>query len=237
MMRNAAVLAGVLLLVPLSAAFCGPAPDGGEAQSTIRLESGEYLRDDYIQNLKNTLSPIKSTVFDTPQMAIVRSEGNSSEIILVFNFHEGGPVFTLEDELKIDYSTGLDLKHLEFNIINKNTFVLSESRFGKHTYENVGLAGVFVGNLLFAGAYSDSKGNKYSFGKGGQGFFAGKPMTYSAGTDYVVEQKFNYIGIAIEEKTAVYGFEIYPGKILLCETSGEFNETLNKDACLELTKK
>ncbi len=198
------------------------------------LLAGDYVRSDYLETLRKTNSPLKSLMFDTPQMAVVDDKGPQGEIVnSIFNFHEGGASFLLSrGSLRPDADGGFSLSNLAFKVIDSRHFVLGFDRFPASTYTFVGDLARFMRGVL-VGVYSDQSGRPYAFRDDGTANFAGRTFRYTVGADQVIN-RFDYFQDDTEHK--VFGFKRVGNTVEVFRTKGELGQEVEEKPFLLLTR-
>jgi len=75
----------------------GAGSDGPARPVVARLQVGEYLSARYLQRLEASLSPLEAAKLLVVSMVRVERPGGRIHLSPLFNFHEGGPEFDLDD--------------------------------------------------------------------------------------------------------------------------------------------
>jgi hypothetical protein len=91
---------------------------GAASPPKVNLEDGEYLREDYIKFIERTFSPAAAfrEFSSNASMITVKKTQQGTELILVFNFHEGGVGLLVQENgtVSIKWTGGEDLSKLFF---------------------------------------------------------------------------------------------------------------------------
>lgn len=196
---------------------------------------GEYLRNDYIDKINQTRSTLLAIKSNEPQMIIVKKEKNVLSLMTVFNFHEGGAIFTLRKDGTIvtETSAGDDVSNLQLAITDPKNIQLGYGRFKVENYQYVSDATLFVAQKILVGKYKDKKGHKYIFQEDGMALFPTGKFQYKIGLDHL-EIPYEYFVDIAENK--IYAFKLRDGILEIYNTSGEMNEIIADQPLLVLTK-
>jgi len=203
-------VASVVAIIVLPVCGKGNAFSSGNqmniSDATVKLHAGYFLDLDYISRLKRCRSPLKSTIQDMPQMVIADDAGT---IIFVYNFHEGGQVYSYSEifsKYVLTEAAGLSLANDHLQITSSDKFDYFSNGKKLHSYIHVGNAAAYVGNMLLAGNYIDKNGLNYHFGDNGHARFGENEVFYKIGLDHI-EYNYDYVRI-FNGKEQVYRFLI-----------------------------
>ena len=194
------------------------------------LAVGEYIRDDYLDTLQKTNSPLASLRPGEPQLVVVKKSDAGLFLSTILNFHDGGAEFQLRrtDPLRVQTKAGFDMSNLRFENIDAHHFRLGFDKFAVLGYTYVGDSGRYARRVLI-GDYSDERGKHYIFGSDGVADFDGKKFKYSVGLDQVLN-RFDYFQDDAQHE--VIGFRKANRTLSLFHTSGEISQYLDKSPYL-----
>ncbi len=199
-----------------------------EPQSGVnRLLKGQYLREDYIRALCQTLSPLRATQpGEDPQLIVVDRKQQDAFFMQVHNFHEGGEVFRATKNGKL-LQDGPDGRAVDtgfaLTVHDQKSFSLSrgDRRF---RFRFVDDAERWLSDALVAGTYRDAKGAPYVFDRNGHAKFPGaRSFSYTLGIDHVLTN-YDYLYSADLKKS--WAASITRQGISLSEVSGEVDEII-----------
>ena len=180
---------------------------------------GDYLRNEYLQLLRKTRSPLCAGAAATPQLIMVMKSTTGISIGGIYNFHEGGLEIPMAkdgaargklDELSEVTVTAVDQHHLK----------LASAANPPQIYTYVGKAENYVAAVVLVGKYADDGGRSYIFEKDGWAIFPGRRFKYEIGIDHVLTS-FDYFWIPPAPTKKEYAFKWAAGKLQLFETHGE----------------
>jgi hypothetical protein len=202
------------------------------------LRKGEYLREDYIHALCETLSPLKATRPDAdPQLFILDSDKDGAYLMPIHNFHDGGDPRRVSREGRLQrvesnpqriIDTGLT-----FNAHGTESFTLMKGS-SELSFRFVAAGERWVSDSVIAGTYRDAMGRRYLFESGGQAVFPGdRQFDYTLAMDHVLSG-YDYIyskklGLTWMAKIDLKGLVLY-------ETSGDVGETVSLTPKWQLTR-
>jgi hypothetical protein len=200
------------------------------------LLAGDYLRDDYLENLKRTRSAFKSEAPGQPQLVKVRPAEGAWEVMTVLGFHMGGAEFSLgkDGALSVRAGWGTGTSNLTFRIVDSRRFVLGYDEFAPRSYSFVDDVERYLSEHLLAGDYVDGHGRHYIFGRDGVAHFRDGEFHYRVGTDHTFS-KFDYY-YAQQKESGVFGFKLAGDTLDIFRTSGPFNRNIGKAPMLSLRK-
>ena len=218
--------------------FCGVS---GECQvakgppGPKRLIPGDYVRDDYLDGLEKTHSPLKALALGTPQLVVAKTDEAGMALTTIFNFHDGGSEFLLrrDGSLGVQIDAGLVTANLSFRIIDSRHFILGFDKFSPQIYTFVGDLASYARELLLAGGYVDQHGKRYIFDRDGTAVFPDHKFKYSVGTDQVLN-RFDYF--QDNTRHEVFGFRRAGDTLEIFRTHGEINQYVDKTPFLFLHK-
>jgi hypothetical protein len=221
----------------LIVAICGIA-SSGVAQSTTKpkeLAVGDYLRVDYVHELRQRASPLMAAVADTPQLVQVRKDENHLLFVTIFNFHEGGAEFVLHSDgsVAVGLNAGFEVSNVTLRVSDLHHFSLGFDKLKPAPYVFVGDAEHYVAKEVLSGRYTDQAGRPYVFGADGWAMFPDRRFKYLIGIDHVLNS-FDYF----EDKTAnkTFGFRKRGKSLEVFGTSGEMSQNVEKEPLLSLTQ-
>ena len=214
-------VAGLLLMI--LAAGCSA--EQAQVQPEVdNLRTGEYLREDYIHALCDTLSPLRATrTDDNPQLIIVGRDKAGTSFMPNHNFHEGDSMFRLSRNrmFKPDDQGASNSMNFRLRVRGAESFSLLKGNM-ELAFRFVGDAGRWVTEAVLTGRYKDAQGKPYIFGPGGEASFPGnRRFKYALGMDHVLNP-FDYIYSADLEKT--WAVAISRTKLLIYEVHGDHDE-------------
>jgi hypothetical protein len=188
--RTALLLAPTCLLI--SSCFSGSRVAG---DFKIQIRKGEFLREDYIHSLCETLSPLRATrPDDAPQMIIVDRDGRGLTFMPIHNFHEGDNLFRLAADRHLRQAKdegGSDLGELLHGASTQEFHLKVGQQVLRFRY--VGDAERWVSTAVLAGTYRDADGRSFVFGEDGIAEFPEGPrFKYSLGIDHILNS-YDYI--------------------------------------------
>ena len=207
------------------------------------INTGDYLSQDYLEIIDATKSPAKaaSKLFDEPASITATKAKEGIDLILLYNFHEGGAGLHVSETEKVSilWSGGGDFSNASITVNSDNSFVL---RYGKRKdirYIHIGDQRRFVEKKVLVGNYVDLKGIRYYFDENGWATFGPDKFQYEIGLDYVerafVERSTKDYFQNIKTRD-LFEFEIIDGSLILYRTSGEMAEIVDKTPFATLRK-
>lgn len=221
---------GVGCTALLSVIFFGACSTSGKRSQvqelSNQLREGEYLREDYIRALCESLSPLHATRPDgAPQLIIVEKDKEGTSFMPVANFHEGDDLYRplKNGRLRKIHPDGFEesLALFSLRVHGKDAFSLLDGE-RELQFRFVGKAERWVSDALIAGTYQDDKGGKYVFGANGQASFpGGRHFDYMLAMDHVLT---NYDYLYSKDLNASLAVEINRKELSLREISGDFSE-------------
>jgi hypothetical protein len=200
-----------------------------------RLMPGDYVRNDYLNGLEKTHSPLKALAFGSPQLVVVKTEEAGLALTTIFNFHDGGSEFLLRQDgsLGVQIDAGFVTANLIFRIIDSRHFVLGFDKFSPQTYTFVGDLAHYAREFLLVGRYVDQHGKPYVFDRDGTAVFPDHKFRYSVGTDQVLN-RFDYF--QDNTRHEVFGFRRTGDTLEIFRTRGDINQYVDSTPFLSLHK-
>jgi hypothetical protein len=186
-----------LLLLASVILFCAGIACSGNRQSRSfvaisQLRPGEFLREDYIKALCETLSPLAAApTGEPPQLMVVGQDRDGISFMPVHNLHEGDNLFrpAKQGRLRLGDSEGDDFV---LAVKNPESFSLRQGN-SELRFRLVTDAERWVSDAVLAGRYRDQSGAEYEFKSGGQALFpGGKRFQYTLALDHVLNP-YDYI--------------------------------------------
>lgn len=182
--RTMLITASFLVLIPACSS------SGGRPHNSFdhQLRLGEYLREDYIDALCSTLSPLKATrPDDFPQLIVVARDEIGLSLMPIHNFHEGDEPYRVARDGTLKQNTNALRQDMgQFTIRDTGCFNLRKgaTMFRFRFVEN---AERWVSTAVIAGSYRDGRGVAYVFDHSGKAHFPGREaFSYTLGLDHVL---------------------------------------------------
>ena len=206
-----------------------------------QLRKGDYLREDYIQALCESLSPLRATRPDDDPQLIVTDRDKDGAYLMphTHNFHEGGDLYRPSKDgrflqMKPDGLPDAPFTHFTLRIRGLEAFSLVRDH-AELTFRFVGQAERWVSDAVIAGTYQDEKGRQYVFGPEGQALFPGnRRFEYTLGMDHVLT---DYDYIYSKDLKTPWATSISPKGISISEVHGDFpNEVVSPIPTWRLTR-
>ena len=147
-----------------------------EKDKILQLQSGDYLRNDYIEALNNNLSPSKAYKYDSPQLIVVTTKKSEMHIKVVFNFHEAGILIAVDKDGTVipQASGGINIDNIVMEFTDSENIRFGVGKYKIMDYRFVGNAKDYVASKVLCGKYRDVDGNSYIFKKDGWHYFPRK---------------------------------------------------------------
>jgi hypothetical protein len=196
----------------------------------ITLVPGDYLRSDYLATLRRTRSPKQSDVSGAPQLIEVSKIGTGISFTIIFNFHEGGAVYTVakDGSVKEQDSAGADTSNVTATVIDEHHLRFGNATNPPQIYTFVGDAEGYAAEVALVGRYADDRGREYIFGEDGWATFPDQKFRYIIGIDHVLTP-FDYFWVPPAPTKKEYAFRWVEGRLQLFEIHGEFpDEVIDK---------
>jgi len=188
------------------------------------LRAGEYLREDYIRALCDSLSPLKATrPDDDPQMIIVGRDKAGTSFMPTHNFHEGDNLFrpSKDGMFEPDEQGAFNSMNFRLRLRGAESFSLLRGS-NELKFRFVGDTEHWVSETVLAGQYEDAEGKQYVFGANGEASFPGnRRFRYTLATDHVLNA-YDYI-YSTDLKTT-WAAAISQKKLLIYEVGGDHEE-------------
>lgn len=215
---------------------------GADSPPKVALEDGEYLREDYIKYIEKTFSPAAAfrEFTSNATMITVNKAQQGTELILVFNFHEGGVGLLVQENgtVSIKWTGGEDLSKLLFSFENRNSFRLGFGKYEPQRYIYVGKANKYVAKKVFVGSYQGNDGRQYSFDDN-FAYFGSTRFKYELNLDYAERDSGKgklRDSFQNSETRELYEYDRNNGQIALYRTHGELGEIVDKQPFVILQK-
>ena len=169
-----------------------------------------------------------------PQHANIRLEDSGLILMPGFDFHQGGPDFSLRNDGSISLNPGMGLvSNLSFAIRDSTHFMLGSDEYPKRGYTFVGELDVYMRNLVLEGDYVDAKGFHYLFRNDGVAVFPNRRFTYQVGTDHVFNAFDSFVDTA-KKDAEFLGFKRTGDRLEIFRTSGELAQNIDATPMLSL---
>lgn len=197
---------------------------------SIRLLPGEYLCNDYIEKLDETMSPLQSHIKEyNIEAFIVGKDRGDISLMPIYNFHDGGAKLILKKDNLIIPDGSYGIRNPKIKIINSKEFIISSDDFSPKLYKYVANSERYVANKILVGEYIDNKGLKYIFNRNGIANFPDRKFEYEIGLDHIFVHCDYFRDNSSKEPLPIYAFTIKNGFLTIFTTSG-------KDAVLSADK-
>ena len=220
---------GLLLVLATLSGGCSSRDQRRVENPLNQLRKGEYLREDYIHALCDTLSPLKATRHDTdPQLIVLESDQDGAYLMPIHNFHEGDVPHRVSPEGRLqrilsDPNRVTDTD-LSFSAHGAASFSLMKGS-SELSFRFVGDAERWVSDSVIAGTYQDATGKKYMFDTNGQAALPdGRRFDYMLATDHVLT-RYDYI--YSKRLGVTWMAKVGPMALALYETAGDIGETVS----------
>ena len=215
--------AAVLLSSLVGLPGCKARPRGPRV---VMLAIGDYLREDYLECLKKTRSPVRCDVSGDPLLIEVRNGAKGNDIV-VASFHEGFAALVQRSDGSIepDRPRESSLRDLTATVLDAHHLRVEARGLKSSVYVFVGDLDRYVGQEALAGRYTDDRGQGYVFGSDGWATFPDRRFEYVVGSDHVLN---NYDYFYEKAGGKVFAFQRHNGLVLIFKTAGDHEEIVDK---------
>jgi len=227
------------ILIPATVSIFALCQGCASRQSPIsfaeKLRTGDYLREDYIEALCSTFSPLRATrPDDYPQLIQVACDQIGIAFMPVHNFHEGDNLYVAaKDGVLKERDDDVPRELGRLTIHGIEAFSLSTG-IRTYRFRFVADAERWVTNAVIAGSYKDASGHDYSLGRDGMAhFLRQKPFSYTLGLDHVLTGHDYIYSRNPERSWAVF---ISKKGIALHDGSGDADEIVSEAPRWTLTR-
>jgi hypothetical protein len=158
------------------------------------LVVGDFLSRKYLQALEQTRSPFAAEDHrDINEVIVSKSEG-ATEIMSVINFHEGGPIFRVNESGKgtLKDSMGMNIGQYSVQVVNTEELTLGFGSFPSENFISVKDEQKTIRGISVAGRYLDKERQLYDFGADGVAVTPVNRFRFTVGIDHV-PYHFDYI--------------------------------------------
>lgn len=210
----------------LGAPSCSPSGRSFSKPSAGDLRLGEYLREDYIEALCSTLSPLKATRPDEfPQLIALTRDQTGLSFMPNHNFHEGDEPYYITGSGLVKQNSGALSQDLgQLTIHHPEAFSLRKGA-GSFRFRFVENAERWVSNAVLAGSYRDASGAEYVLDRSGKAIFPGqKPFSYTLALDHVLTDHDYVYSSDLKESWAAF---ITAQQLVLHDESGDVGEIVS----------
>jgi hypothetical protein len=215
--RSFAYIVGTLAIISAVACLAQIRPESSSAADALRI--GEYLSENYVNQLQETRSPYRAFKTGSPQLVIVEKQVDGTRLMPIFNFHEGGPEIMVRENGKVTVpvDAGLNVGNLIVSFSGPGQLVLGFGDFSPRRFVFVGKASAYVSKVILVGKYVDGLSRSYEFHDSGRAVFPDRQFAYSIGIDHVVN-KFDYF--VDNDSGKKYGYRVAGSKLYVYGTTG-----------------
>jgi hypothetical protein len=216
-----------LALIPLACLIsaCHTKPHVAAQSEWQILKPGDYMREEYIQAVTETRSPLKSwqeiEAKKNASVEIITIENDKDGPFLTvdYNFHEGSEPF----RPAADGVVTLDNSLYSLRVLDRDRFVLS-SRSSSMRFQYVGDWQKWSNEATIAGSYQDEEGQRYIFKSNGEAQFPGnETFDYNVGLDMIL-CSYDYIYSNKLKKTRAINVKSNTLKVFDVDLSGDAPE-------------
>lgn len=173
---------------------CNVKPHTPNQSPWQNLNAGDYMREEYVQSLTTTRSPLKSwramqaEKSESVEIITIGTDTDGTFLTVGYNFHEGSEPI----RPAIDGSVALDNSRYSIQVLDNNLFVLSNDK-NSLRFRYVGDWQKWSSQIVFAGTYHDEKGRRYTFEPNGNAEFPSNLVfDYNAGLDMILTS-YDYV--------------------------------------------
>lgn len=157
-----------------------------------QLSEGDYLSSAYIDTLKSTRSALEAGKTGQMNLIVVHREGMKFLLEPIFNFHEGGTEFAIDEGGSVSSVESDEYtRNPSVTVVDDHTFTFGFGEFKPVTYVFVKNATDYVSRTVLVGKYHDKQGRAYEFKKDGWAVFPDRKFKFEIGTDHVLDA-FDY---------------------------------------------
>lgn len=162
-------------------------------RSSTQLESGNFISSKYLKVLKKTHSPLTAEGGRAINLLVVEKNQDATEVTPIINFHEGVPMFRIDQSgtVTLVNTDGLKIDHYIMQIVNSKEIIVGYGSYPPERFIFVkDLQGVINGKSI-AGRYTDRKGRPYKFASNGVATTPTGTLRFAVASDHVLEH-FDY---------------------------------------------
>jgi hypothetical protein len=159
-----------------------------------QLAVGDFLSRKYLQALEQTRSPFAAEEHRLINLVVVRKNERATEIMPVINFHEGGPIFRVDESGKgiLQDSLGMNVGQYAVRMVNTNELTLGFGSFPLENFIAVNDVQKTIQGIAVAGKYLDKERRLYKLGAEGVAKTPVETFRFTVGIDHV-PYHFDYI--------------------------------------------
>jgi hypothetical protein len=159
-----------------------------------QLVIGDFLSRKYLQALEQTRSPFAAEGHRIINLVVVRKDDGATEIMPVISFHEGGPIFRVDESGKgiLHDSLGMNVGQYSVRMVDTNELTLGFSSFPLENFIAVDDVQKTIQGIAVAGRYLDKEHRLYKLGEDGVAETPVEKFRFTVGVDHV-PYHFDYI--------------------------------------------
>ena len=189
------------------------------------IENMQYLRLDYIESVKKTLSPFLSEKLKKGELLGLTAikDNHQTTLIMMTNFHEGSPTYSLQSDGTVSSADLFGSEHPYSLKVDKDAVHICYSPSKCYKYVYVGNIESFLGRMLFSGKYTDMMGNIYKFNNDGTVILNGIMYNYYVSADHI-QISHDMIRLVHGEEQNLFKFIFNNGTVALYKIHGEAND-------------
>ena len=160
---------------------------------------GDYLEDNYLAQLRATLSPAAAAQADhaagIAQMLSVAPQRDGRRLVLTYDFQRMQAVLLLQPNgvARRELAWGA-VPDMALRLVNPTTLCLTAQHGGEHCYHRAGNGPAAITRLALAGTYAGPQGATYRFNTDGTGFVPDGNITYALLLDEIRQGDLLQIG-------------------------------------------
>ena len=200
-----------------------------------RLAEGDYLSRAYIGALKSKRSAFEAGETGQMNLVIVHREGTRFLLQPIFNFHESGTEFAIDQDGSV---SSVDpeseyTRNPSATVMDDHTFTFGFGEFKPVTYEFVKSSSDYISRAVLVGKYHDKQGRADEFREDGWAVFPDRKFKFEIGTDHVLDA-FDYF----LENRKVWAFKRNGGQLQIFTTNDAegFDQISSERPYLSLTE-
>jgi hypothetical protein len=232
----------LLCIFMIAFLFCSSTPVTAAVKSNSMIESGDYLKSDYIDRIEKTHSPYTASRSSIEPTLLMAFKGEY-DLVFIHYFHEfhDGLNIMADGKAHRTGSKGEDFSPVSIGVDGDNLILTGYDSHGPLHYIYVGDAQRFVARKIIVGDYVDSKGMTYSFSEDGTASFGEIQFKYQIGLDFVLRPKSgrnNSKRDFFQNSTSreLFEYEITDGVMSIYRTSGEESMDVEPEPFLKIKK-
>jgi len=231
------VIRGMRCVIPAIWLVFAHMVQGQDASNIINVHKspvGDYLREDYIKQLRMRHSAVHADIGDAPTLLEVDKRDKNLHVQTIINFHEGDVSLEWDGDKKVRVlDDGSQVGNVRLFADRSDSLMLEYGQHGLARYVFVGNAEQYVGRELLVGRYVSSDGKPYEFGQDGVAVFPDHTFKYVAGVDHVINH-FDYL--TDTESGKIFAFKRTGADIELYNTSGPLSQVMDRSPLLKLKR-